>query len=69
MDTRGCFCDGKNDKSRCGDDKLVRVRDCPATRDFELDHGDPRFAICGTDVTHLKKSKLGSLHVSTMDRL
>ena len=35
MDTRGCYCDGKNDRSRCGDEELVRVRDCPATRDFE----------------------------------
>ena len=35
VDTRGCYCDGQNDRSKCPDDDLVRGRDCPATRDFE----------------------------------
>ncbi|XP_063688918.1 uncharacterized protein LOC134822018 [Bolinopsis microptera] len=45
VDTRGCYCDGMNDRSKCPDDQLKRSRDCPATNDFEWGAWTPEICI------------------------
>ena len=74
MDSRGCFGDGKNDRSRCRDEELVRVRDCPATRDFEwrpIPWGPEVYDLWDRFYPSKKvKTRISTcLHVSTTDRL